>query len=66
MRHGKLNDARFGARMRGDGPYADQLAALFESTRRKLGLAPRGASLSTEAFRRPSGHQLDLFRDGTD
>ena len=34
---GQLYDARFGARMRGAGPYADAMDHLFERTRRKLG-----------------------------
>ena len=62
MRGGRLNDARFGARMKGEGEYAEQMKALFDTTRRKLGLAPRGMPLSIDSFRRPSGHQLDLFR----
>jgi len=60
MRGGKLNDPRFGARMRGTGPYAEQLRALFHVTRAKLGLEARGPELSTAAFRRP-GAQLGLF-----
>ncbi len=61
MRGGRLNDARFGSRMKGEGEYAEQMKALFETARRKAGLAPRGMPLSTDAFRRPSGHQLGLF-----
>jgi DNA repair photolyase len=34
---GQLYDSRFGARMRGDGPYADAMNILFERTRKKLG-----------------------------
>lgn len=34
---GQLYDSRFGARMRGEGPYADAMGILFERTRRKLG-----------------------------
>ena len=63
MRGGKLNDARFGSRMRGDGEYAEQMRALFDTTRRRLGLVTRGSELSTAAFRRPSGDQLDLFSE---
>ncbi len=61
IRGGRLNDARFGSRMKGEGEYAEQMRALFDSARRKYGLAPRGMPLSKEAFRRPGGHQLDLF-----
>jgi DNA repair photolyase len=54
-RGGKLYDARFGARQRGDGPYAESARALFEATARRVGLAT--------AFRRPAkaGDQLKLF-----
>ncbi len=34
---GKLNDARFGVRGRGEGVYADTVQALFDATARKLG-----------------------------
>jgi DNA repair photolyase len=61
MRGGRLNDARFGSRMKGEGQYAEQMKALFDATRRKVGLEPRGVELSAAAFRRPSGHQLELF-----
>jgi DNA repair photolyase len=61
MRGGRLNDSRFGSRMKGEGEYAEQMRALFDATRRRLGLAPRGVELSAEHFRRPSGHQLGLF-----
>lgn len=63
MRGGRLNDARFGSRMRGEGPYAEQIRALFDTSRRRLGLEHPGPKLSSAAFRRPSGHQLDLFPD---
>ncbi len=61
MRGGRLNDARFGSRMRGEGIYAQQLAQLFRVARRRAGLDRPGPELSTEAFRRPGGTQLDLF-----
>ena len=41
--------------------YEEQIKARFETTRRRLDLAPRGTELSTAAFRRPSGDQLGLF-----
>ena len=41
MRGGKLNDPRFGHRMRGAGPYAGMLAARFEAGCRRYGLATR-------------------------
>src|SRR5262249_39176383 len=60
IRGGKLNDARFGSRMRGEGTFADQISQMFHIARRKVGLAEDGPTLSTESFRRPSGPQLVL------
>jgi hypothetical protein len=60
MREGRLNDPRFGHRFRGTGPWWEQVAALFESARRRHGLERRWGPLSTAAFRRP-GDQLGLF-----
>jgi DNA repair photolyase len=64
MRGGKLNDSRFGTRMRGEGVYADQLRALFHAVCRKTGLNREEVRLSTAAFRRPPAEgkgQMDLF-----
>ena len=61
MRGGKLNDPRFGERMRGQGIFAEQIRQMFEVAHRKAGLAEDGPTLSTAAFRRPSGNQLELF-----
>lgn len=60
IRGGKLNDARYGSRMRGEGAYAEQIRALFHITRTKLKLESRGPELSTAAFRRIT-EQLALF-----
>jgi len=60
LRDGKLNDARFGSRMLGEGVFAEQIRQLFEVARRKCGLASDGPALSTTSFRRPSGPQLAL------
>jgi len=60
IRGGKLNDARFGSRMRGEGIFADQISDIFHIARRKVGLREEGAELSTAAFRRPEGAQLAL------
>lgn len=40
-RGGSLNDARFGSRLRGEGPYAESARALFDATVRRLGLNTR-------------------------
>jgi DNA repair photolyase len=70
LRGGRLNDPRFGSRMRGEGIFAQQIRALFESARRRHGLDQPLGELSTAAFRRPPrpagpGHpttaQLQLF-----
>lgn len=63
MRGGKDYDSEFGARMRGDGPYAWTLGRRFEIAARRLGLQGRGMKLSTAHFRRPKpvGEQLSLF-----
>lgn len=62
-RDGRLNDARFGRRMRGGGAYAAQIAALFRVGARRAGLDRALPPLSAAAFRRPprSGDQLELF-----
>ncbi|MGH9360462.1 MAG: PA0069 family radical SAM protein [Thermoanaerobaculia bacterium] len=63
LRGGRLNDPRFGSRMRGEGIFAEQMRALFETSCRRLGYPEQGPELSTAAFRRPGapGAQLDLF-----
>jgi DNA repair photolyase len=38
MRGGKLNDPRFGSRMRGEGEYAETIERLFTTTAKRLGL----------------------------
>jgi len=63
IRGGKLNDAGFGSRMRGEGEYADQLRALYRAAVRKAGLDGEHPALSTAHFRRPHDRrgQLGLF-----
>ncbi len=48
MRGGKLNDTRFGNRMRGDGPYWENIRSLFEVSAARYGLekVKRGADAS--------------------
>jgi DNA repair photolyase len=60
IRGGKLNDARFGSRMRGEGIFADQISQMFKVARRRAGLNEEAPQLSTAAFRRPEGAQLAL------
>jgi len=62
LRGGKMNDAHFGSRMRGEGIFADQIRALFRLNARKYGLSERGAELVAEYFRRvEDSNQLSLF-----
>jgi DNA repair photolyase len=61
MHGGRLNDSRFGMRMRGEGLFAEQITALFKAACRKAGLATRAPTLSAASFRRPAGAQLRLF-----
>jgi DNA repair photolyase len=60
MRGGKVYDPAFGSRMRGEGIYADQMRATFETFKRRYGLDRPRPELSTAAFRRP-GEQMSLF-----
>ena len=60
MRGGKLNDSRFGSRMRGEGIHAEMIRQMFSTAARKAGLDQPRPSLSTAAFNRP-GEQLTLF-----
>jgi DNA repair photolyase len=58
---GRLKDSRFGLRMRGEGIHADQIRRLFDVGCRRAGLRHGFPELSTAAFRRPGGSQLELF-----
>ncbi len=61
IRDGKLNDAEFGSRMRGEGFHASQISQLFDLARKRFGLMRR-APLTTEHFRRDArDSQLNLF-----
>ncbi|HWA28667.1 MAG TPA: PA0069 family radical SAM protein [Lacunisphaera sp.] len=57
---GKLYDASWGKRMRGEGMFAEQIRQLFEVSARRAGLNREPIELSTAHFRRPGGTQLDL------
>ena len=60
LRRGRLNDPRFGSRMRGEGRFAEQIADVFRLWARRTGLDATRPELSTAAFRRPGGVQLTL------
>ncbi len=61
IRGGRLNDPRFGSRMKGEGIFAEQTADLFALACRRAGIAERDLPLLTAAFRRPAGAQPSLF-----
>lgn len=61
IRGGKLNDPNFKSRMRGEGIFAEQMAALFQLARKKSGIKERWPKLTTKHFRRPGRDQLSLF-----
>jgi DNA repair photolyase len=62
MRGGKLNDPRFGTRMRGEGIFAEHIAQLFSISCRRAGIGEKKfPSLSTAAFRKDGGAQPGLF-----
>src|SRR5262245_44200 len=62
-RAGRMSDAAFGRRKRGQGEYASQIAALFDAAARKYDLARPLPPPSAAAFRRPPvpGDQLRLW-----
>jgi len=66
IRGGKLNDPRFGSRMRGEGIFAEQIAQMFRVARRKVGIPENGPEVSTAHFRRPGGKQLEFTISASD
>jgi DNA repair photolyase len=60
VRGGQLNDSTFGARMTGEGIFAEQIRALFRVAARRLGLDRDFPPLSGASFRRPGPEQLEL------
>ena len=61
LRGGDLNDNRFGSRMRGEGPLAEQISKLFAVACRRSGLDTRHPELSIAGFRRTQPGQGELF-----
>ncbi len=62
-RGGHLNNPRFGARMRGSGPYADMIRQRFRIACTRLGLNEKEMVLDCSHFIPPKAEtaQLDLF-----
>lgn len=61
VRGGKLNDPRFGSRMRGEGFWAREIAGLFRATALRLGYGRERLEMSTAHFRRPGLTQATFF-----
>ena len=61
LRGGRLYDATFGARLRGEGIFAEQIRQLFGVVTRRVGLNREESSLSVANFRRPGGVQLEML-----
>jgi DNA repair photolyase len=62
-RSGQLNDPKFGSRMRGEGPYAEQIRQTFKVYTKRYGLDRPLPGPDCTQFRppRPSSGQLSLF-----
>lgn len=57
---GKVNDSRFGVRMRGEGQYAEIIRQQYKKYSEKYGLTAARWELDTSLFKRP-GTQLSIF-----
>ena len=60
VRNGKDNDANFGSRMRGSGPYAELIGKRFKLATEQLGLNARRVSADTTLFRPPGRDDAQL------
>ena len=63
VRGGRINDPRFGSRMRGEGVFAEQIHQLFDVARRRARIGDERPELDASHFRPPRAPQLDLFGD---
>ncbi|HEY8963046.1 MAG TPA: PA0069 family radical SAM protein [Alphaproteobacteria bacterium] len=62
IRGGKLNNAEFGERMRGQGFFAEQVAQMFAMHIKKFGLNKKRMALTTDYFNRDAYNaQMSLF-----
>jgi len=60
MREGKLNSSKFGSRMHGEGPVAEQIRQLFRVSCHRFGLDRGHVEISASAFHRASPDQPEL------
>lgn len=62
-RNGKLYDARYGVRGRGEGQYAEAIGQVFEVTTKRLGFNRKDEWKRIDTFQRPARQlpQLSLF-----
>jgi DNA repair photolyase len=62
-RDGRMNDTQWGRRMRGQGPYAEQIAQTVKVFKQKLGLNRQLPALDSSQFTppKPTSGQLRLF-----
>ncbi len=61
IRGGRLNDPRFRTRMRGRGPYADEMSQLFRIAKRNGAFEESPPRLNLSEFRPAPPRQRDLF-----
>ncbi len=61
MRDGNMNQSSFGQRMKGQGPYVDQIHQLFTLTAQKVGMLASSPPLETCHFRKVPENQMTLF-----
>lgn len=61
LRGGKLSISDWGARMKGEGIFAEQIHDMFKVAARRAGLNEARRELSTEHFRNGRGVQGELF-----
>lgn len=60
-RGGKMNDSRFGQRMKGEGEWAEVFRSMFRLQRKRLGMTDRMRELSAAAFTNGKPQQPSLF-----
>lgn len=63
MHNGKLNDSRYGVRMRGEGKFAEQVSSLFKIARHKYLKNESPLPLDFSLFHQLKKPQLNLFSE---